>query len=526
MKTLNLVQGSPEWLAARTKHHTASEAPIMMGASSKMLRNELLRLRATGNEREYSEWVQKNLFDKGHEVEALARQLTEADIGEELYPVTGTDDQGWLLASMDGMTMLGNWLFEHKLWNEELAEAVRSGELPAEYYWQLEQQLLVSGADGVIFMVSDGTRENRVFMEYKPVPGRAQQLIAGWKQFEEDLANFEVVPQKPQAVGRTPENLPALRIELTGEVTASNLADFKEHAFAVIQSINTDLQDDQDFADAEKTAKWCKEVEDRLGAAKQHALSQTASIDELFRTLDAISEETRSKRLELERLVKAQKENRRNEIRMTAKEALNKHIATLLARVEPVRFTVAADFDGVMKGKRTIATLQDAADTELARAKIEANALADKIDANLKLIREAGHDFLFSDLQTLATKDSDDLKMVIDARITKHKADEQAKLDAKLEAERERIRQEEQAKAAAHQVPAEQPQVAQIDEILEPVRNTSITGAAPRPKATRPTDNEIIDCLALNFRVHESKVIEWLLAMDLDAASKELVATM
>lgn len=526
MKTLSLIQGSPEWFAARLKHNTASEAPIMMGSSGKMLRNELLRLRATGNEREYSDWVQKNLFDKGHEFEVSARQLLEEDIGEDLFPVTATDDKGWLLASMDGMTMLGSRLFEHKMWNEELAEKVRAEALDPEYYWQLEQQLLVSGADEVIFVVSDGTRENRVMMLYKPVPGRAKQLIAGWKQFEEDLSTFEVVPEKPQAVGRTPENLPALRIELTGAVTASNLADFKAHAFSVIQSINTDLQTDQDFANAEKTAKWCKDVEERLGAAKQHALSQTATIDELFRALDAISEETRAKRLELERLVKAQKENRRNDIRNTSKEALSKHMATLLDRVSPVRFSIQGDFDGVMKGKRTIATLQDAADTELARAKIEANAMADKIDVNLKAINDAGHAFLFSDLQVLATKDIDDLKMVIDARITKHKADEQTKLDA----EREKIRQEEQAKAAAEAAAPPKPvqaEIAQVDEVIgaaqsRPPVGRGVGGSPLKP--ARPTDREIIDSLSLQFRVHESKVIEWLLDMDLAAASKELEA--
>ena len=32
--------------------------------------------------------------------------------------------------------------------------------------------------------------------------------------------------------------------------------------------INTNLESDEDFADAEKTVKWCADVEDRLAAAK------------------------------------------------------------------------------------------------------------------------------------------------------------------------------------------------------------------------------------------------------------------
>src|SRR5690625_996482 len=251
MITHNVIQGSAEWLELRAKHLTASEAPVMMGASSKVRRNELLDMMSTGTEKEISDWVQRNLFDKGHQYEAMARPIVERIIGEELYPTTGTDDIGWLLASFDGITMLGDTIYEHKMWNEALAQAVRDKVLPAEYYWQLEQQLLVSGAGRVIFVVSDGTEENFEWMEYRPVEGRAKQLVAGWRQFEEDLANYEAVEQKPDAVGRTPENLPALRIEVSGEVTASNLAEYREHALSVIKSINRDLVTDQDFADAE-----------------------------------------------------------------------------------------------------------------------------------------------------------------------------------------------------------------------------------------------------------------------------------
>lgn len=54
-----------------------------------------------------------------------------------------------------------------------------------------------------------------------------------------------------------------------------------------------------------------------------------------------------------------------------------------------------------------------------------------------------------------------------------------------------------------------------------------VVAAAPapaaQPKPSRPTDDAIIGALALHYRVHESKVIEWLLEMDLQAASARLV---
>lgn len=42
----------------------------------------------------------------------------------------------------------------------------------------------------------------------------------------------------------------------------------------------------------------------------------------------------------------------------------------------------------------------------------------------------------------------------------------------------------------------------------------------------RPGDDELIATLALHYRVHELKVIEWLLDMDLDAASARAVANL
>ena len=93
MKTLQLLQGSPEWLAHRRLSKNASEAPVMMGASPKMQRNELLAAKAGYGDREYSDFV-LCLFEDGHRTEAEARPLVEADIGEELYPVSGESECG------------------------------------------------------------------------------------------------------------------------------------------------------------------------------------------------------------------------------------------------------------------------------------------------------------------------------------------------------------------------------------------------------------------------------------------------
>ncbi|MGI0556275.1 YqaJ viral recombinase family protein [Pseudomonas aeruginosa] len=467
----NVVQGSPEWHALRAQHFTASEAPAMMGASKYQSRSDLLKQKKTGLAAEVSQH-QQALFNRGHAAEAAARLIVEEMIGEELYPVTATE--GNLLASMDGMDMAETVLFEHKLWNADLVAQVRAGELEPHYYWQLEQQLLVSAAERVIFVCSDGTRANFVHMEYRPVAGRAEALQAGWRQFAADLEAFEVEAPKTEAVGRAPEHLPALHIKVSGMVEASNLAEFKATALGVLAKINTDLTTDQHFADAALTVKWCENVEERLEAAKQHALSQTASIDELFRTIDEIAAETRNKRLTLKKLVDTQKEAIRLKIKGKAEQDFCDYVAAINQRLGKVQLPVIpVDFANAIKGKKTITGLQDGANGELARAKIEADKWATLMEQNLASLRELAtdHAFLFSDAQQLVLKANDDLMLLINARIAEHQAEE----ERRLEAERERIREEERQRLELEQQEAATAQ--QPDPVAEP----EPVPAAPAP---------------------------------------------
>ncbi|MCY1355544.1 hypothetical protein D9M69_419670 [compost metagenome] len=96
-------------------------------------------------------------------------------------------------------------------------------------------------------------------------------------------------------------------------------------------------------------------------------------------------------------MVKARKESIRTEIVTKAGTALREHIAqineTLGGRV--VMPAIAADFAGAIKGKKTVASLQEAADTELARAKIEANQAADSIRHNLRRFDELAAEHAF-----------------------------------------------------------------------------------------------------------------------------------
>ena len=444
MKVIQAQQCSSEWLSVRARTLNASEAPAMMGVSPYLTRSELLREKNLGIPREHDAATLAR-FAAGHEAEAAARAIVERDIVcEELYPIVATDDIGRLLASSDGATMAGDVGFEHKLWNEELAASVRYGVVPESHRWQLDQQIYIFGFEKVIFVVSDGTPDRFVWCAYRTTSERIDRLLAGWDQFERDLAEFAPEPETVKPAGKAPEALPALRIEVTGMVTASNIEAFREHAMAVLKGINTNLQTDEDFANAERTVRWAKEVEDKLDAAKEHALSQTASIDQLFKTIDAVKDETRAVRLKLDKLVKAEKENRKSEIVAKARKAYGDHWSALCRRVggEWIPSVSVSYFADAIKGLKSLDSMRDKVSTALANAKIEANAIADRIDANRKTVEDMS---LMPDFAAVCTKAADDFAALYAMR-KQQRADAEAK---RLEAEREKIRREEEAKARA-----------------------------------------------------------------------------
>jgi predicted phage-related endonuclease len=421
----------------------------MAGVSKHQSRSDLLKQKYTGEMPEVTP-AQQRLFDKGHATEANARPIAERIVGEELYPCTATSDEhAWMLASFDGCTMLEDVIFEHKMINADLRTA--TAETLAEHYKvQMDQQLAVSGAEKCLFMASDGTEKDCNWFWYTTTPERIASLLAGWAQFKADLEAYEPQEQKVAPQGEAPDKLPALSIQMTGGVQASNLPDFKAKALAMINGIKTTLTTDKDFADADSTVKWLQKGEKQLEESKQRALEQTASIAELFSTIDELRETMRQKRLYIDKLVKAEKENRRGDIRGKANEAFDAFLAKLDCPLEPAH---SLDIAGAMKGKKTIATLQAAADDEVARAKIECQQLANEINSNKALLdKEQGeYGFLFSDWRELIQKHRDDLQAVIAARIAQHKAAEQVKFDA----ERDRIRQEEEAKAKREAAEAE-----------------------------------------------------------------------
>ncbi len=291
----------------------------------------------------------------------------------------------------------------------------------------------------------DGTLLERRHCWYTPNPQLRAQILAGWEQLERDVAAHEVPDAAPaKTVAEPVAALPAVFAQVTGSIALKdNLPEYEVALRDFIERrLITRPENDQDFANLDLQIKALKGAEAALDASEEQALSQAEMLSAFKRQKDMLHKLTRDTRLAAEKLLTAEKERIKLAHVQRGQKAFAEHVAALNARLgERYMPAVPTDFPGVIKGKRTVDSLRDAVDTELARAKIAANEIADRIQANMQTLAAAGDAAQFPDAAQLVLKAPDDLRAVIS-----HRA---AEAERKLEEQRARIRREEQERADA-----------------------------------------------------------------------------
>lgn len=454
MQIVNLTQGSPAWHQHRAQHWNASDAPAMMGCSSYKTRSELVRELATGIAPEADAATERRFAD-GHRFEALARPLAEEIIGEELSPCVGTE--GKLSASFDGLTFMSDTAFEHKSLNDRLRAVMYKGctgaDLPLQYQVQMEQQAAVAGCERILFMATkwapDGTLLEQLHCWYSPNPELRAQILAGWEQLALEVAAY--VPSDTSAapvVAEPVESLPAVAVQLQGSLAVvSNLDKVAVAVRAFIDGMVAKPATDQEFADAEAECKALKKGEEAMKAAVANALAQVSDVEAFTRTANDLADLMRTTRLAREKLVAAEKESRKAEIVASAQANLDQHIAALNQQRLGANWIprVAGGFAEAIRGKKSLDNMRDAIAVVLTNAKADANALASRLEVNRQHLRQDDGDWiaLFADFAAVGGKAPEDFQALAALRIGQHRQAEAKR----LEAERERIRQEEEARA-------------------------------------------------------------------------------
>lgn len=545
MITVNVLTGSKEWHEHRAKYFNASDAPAMLG-KGKISREALLD-KYKGYQAEVSDFTQK-LFNKGHELEATALALAESLVGDDLYPLIGT--RGDLSASFDGITLNERTIYEHKTYNEE----IRAGGATLAHKIQVQQQFIVSGADKCLFLATNGV--NTFYDWLEPNLELQDQIITGWEQFKKDLTTHSIKAKVIKDVKAPVMELPSVIIQVRGELTLCNIHDVRPVFDKFLSEATVTLVTDNDFATAEAESKVARNIAKRCLETEKSVIDQTATISEVTRELRLYADKFNALALLQEKAVKTQKENIKIALLNFNTAEFNNFISVLNESISPIRLvTEQPNFMAAMKGKRTVASLEDAVTFELSRCQSIAGAAAYKIGNNLQEIKEAvDYKFLFNDLNQLVLLDNAHLKLTIATRIKEHEEAQALKLlqiaeeakrkaeeeqASKLEAERAIIRAEEVKKSLEKEQEAErlwkeseQEMQAKAEALRKTAdhieesakyadrasdRNAELAGAAKIRKqaddierSLKPTDKEILDLIIFHFKCSKTDAINWL----------------
>jgi hypothetical protein len=257
------------------------------------------------------------------------------------------------------------------------------------------------------------------------------------------------------------------------------LRDFLEHR--LIRQPKTD----QDFADLDVQIKAMKGAEAALESAEQNWIAQIEAVGNAKRTKDMLHKLVRDNRLMAEKLLSSEKERRRGEIVAGGISALREHVDGWNTRLGKAYMPpITADFAGAIRGKKSLANMEDAVAVELARARAQADQVGAAVLVNLSALRELAkdHAFLFADAAQLVLKAPDDCRAVITSRIAEHKAEQ----ERRLEADRARIRAEEEAKARAAAAREQQEREAEERRQQEAAARAATPAPTPAPAPIAP----------------------------------------
>ncbi|MFO1199051.1 MAG: YqaJ viral recombinase family protein [Burkholderiaceae bacterium] len=176
-RVVTLVQGSAAWHEHRAKYRNASETPAVLGVSPWTTPYQLWMQR-TGRAT-----VEVNAaMAHGTANEPAARAMFETLTGHVMQPLVMVD--GDYSASLDGITLDGSFIVEIKCpasKDSSILKDARAGRVPVAVYWQMQTQMMVSGATLGQLYVFDG--KVGVLLDQPAEPAAWETIRKGWDEF-------------------------------------------------------------------------------------------------------------------------------------------------------------------------------------------------------------------------------------------------------------------------------------------------------------------------------------------------------
>lgn len=139
MILLDINQDTPEWHELRRKKIGASDCPVIQDVSPYKKKYQLMEEKLLGKGTGYS----NESMRRGKDVEPLARVMISKLRGTNYQPVVGLNPHAdYQIASFDGWD--GESFIEIKCPKEETFNRVKSGDIPIEYFWQVQHECCVA----------------------------------------------------------------------------------------------------------------------------------------------------------------------------------------------------------------------------------------------------------------------------------------------------------------------------------------------------------------------------------------------
>lgn len=197
-QTLDLEQGSQEWLDARKDHFCASEAPAVMSVNPYFPRNptELAKQKLG-----YVNTFVSQAMKEGQRLEPIIRQQIKAQTGIGFVPAVMVKDK--YLASLDGINLYGDIILEIKAPQSKnaMVKWAMEGRVILPHQYQIQHQLMVSGADKCIYAVRNPEDGQIITCDVFPDQILQKKLKQAWADFqplmeltEDELKTSEPLP--------------------------------------------------------------------------------------------------------------------------------------------------------------------------------------------------------------------------------------------------------------------------------------------------------------------------------------------
>lgn len=182
----NPEQGTNEWLAWRNNGLGASDAPIIMNASSYCTPYQLWQRKLgliPAQEMNFA-------MQRGHDLEPIARKKFIDATGIYVHPDLRVHPEiGWLRCSLDGISDDGETILEIKCVNRQRHEIASYGKIPEEYYPQLQHQMAVCQLDKCFYLSYNN--DECIILECQADTQYITRMLKEEKKFWDCLQNLE-----------------------------------------------------------------------------------------------------------------------------------------------------------------------------------------------------------------------------------------------------------------------------------------------------------------------------------------------